>query len=121
MVICNNASCEINAVFNLTGQNKGVACKKNKKCEHPACTKIPAFNNVDEKNGKYCADHKTSLMVNVRSKKCEQPSCTKQPSFNNIGEISAKYCYDHKTALMVNVKNKTCKYPYCTKQPNFNV
>lgn len=79
---------------------------KDKACIHPGCDKIPNYNKAGEKNGIYCADHKTPGMKNVKSKTCVHPGCDKIPSFNIPGEKNRMYCSDHESPTMKNVKKR---------------
>ena len=81
------------------------------------CGKYASFNSRDEKKARFCAEHKTPNMVNVKLNACE--ICDKLPSFNIRGETRGRFCVDHKTPEMVNVKSKTCEL--CEKQPVYNI
>jgi hypothetical protein len=63
--------------------------------------KQPVFNIEGQTLARYCADHKTGGMINVKSKRCEHPDCKKQPTYNIEGQTIARYCADHKTDGMI--------------------
>jgi hypothetical protein len=89
-------------------------------CEQIGCTTRPVFNTKGETKGRFCVDHKTRDMVDVKNKKCEQIGCTTRPAFNVKGETKARFCADHKEPKMVDVISKKCEQIECTKFPTFN-
>jgi hypothetical protein len=92
-----------------------------KRCVHIGCTKIkPNFDILGGK-GRFCADHKSDDMVDVRSKQCEHLGCTKvNPKFDVSGG-KGRFCADHKSVDMVDVRSKRCEHIGCTKNPAFNI
>lgn len=84
------------------------------------CNKQPSFNFANEKIPKYCADHKETNMMSVRSDKCAQPECSKQPCFNLPDELLGKFCASHKTCEMVNVRERRCEHEGCFRKPVYN-
>ena len=82
------------------------------------CGKQAIFNVHGEKNGRFCIEHRSPEMVDVRNKKCEL--CKKRPNYNIHGEKKGRFCADHKTSEMVDVMdNRTCKQ--CKKRAAYNV
>ena len=58
---------------------------KRKRCEHPDCTRQPAFNVAGARVGRFCGAHKEAGMVDVTSKRCEHPDCASRPAFDVAG------------------------------------
>jgi len=82
-------------------------------CKHPECKKNASYNVVGLK-ARWCKEHKTPEMVNVRSKLCP---CGKQPVYNFSGESIGICCVECKKSGMINVKHKLCP---CGTRPSFN-
>ena len=82
-------------------------------CKHPECKKNAIYNVLGLKP-RWCKEHKTDEMVNVKSKLCP---CETIPSFNLPGETVGICCAQCKTSGMVNVKDKLCP---CGTRPSFN-
>ncbi len=68
---------------------------KDKKCEHPDCSKIPNYNSPGETKKRFCNEHKLEGMVDVKSKRCEHPDCEIRPTYNLPGETKARFCAEH--------------------------
>ncbi|ABT15431.1 hypothetical protein FR483_N146R [Paramecium bursaria Chlorella virus FR483] len=83
-------------------------------CKHPECKKNALYNTGGSK-AKWCKEHKTLEMINVKNKRCP---CGKNPIYNLPGENIGICCKDCKTDEMVDVKNKKCP---CGKQPVYNL
>ena len=90
-------------------------------CLHSGCEKQAIFNIEGEKNGLYCADHKTEEMIDVKNKTCDIIGCKKRPTFNIEGEIKAHFCAKHKKEGMIDVIHKKCDIIGCKKRPYFNI
>jgi len=91
-----------------------------KKCEHEGCDSRPSFN-IKGGKGRFCSQHKTVEMVDVRSKRCEHEGCDSQPSFDIKGSKTGRFCAAHKTAEMVNVISKQCEHEGCDSRPSFDI
>ena len=89
-------------------------------CEHPGCSKIPNYNHEGETKARFCVQHKTPSMIDIKNKRCEHPGCSKRPIYNHEGETKARFCVQHKTPSMLNVVNKRCEFPGCSKRPTYN-
>jgi hypothetical protein len=80
------------------------------------------FNIEGASSGRFCAQHKESNMVDVKSKRCESMGCTSSPSFNIEGASAGRFCSTHKESNMVDVKSKHCESIGCTSlTPSFNI
>lgn len=65
------------------------------KCIEEGCNIYAIYNINGENKGKYCSKHKTSNMVNVITKRCLFEGCTiLNPIFDNIGGYG-KLCFKH--------------------------
>lgn len=86
-MLCKALSCKKEATYNLTG--------------------MPA---------RYCKEHMTPSMVNVRNKMCTQHGCTKRASF---GEDELLYCKKHSQVddRNLTIDNKKC---FCGKLGNWS-
>ncbi len=102
--------------------------KPNRYCRHEDCFTTATFNDPNNKTPLFCAKHKTTGMVDVRSKKCIYEGCNRQPIYNIPGE-KAKFCGKHKTNEMEKVRYKKCAYNSmvaststitCTQSPIYN-
>lgn len=89
-----------------------------KKCEYINCEKYASYNFQNEKP-KFCSEHKTNEMVNVKHKKCLK--CDKLPYYNLPNEKIGLYCDEHKLDGMVNIKSKICQEKGCTSQASYNI
>lgn len=78
--------------------------KWNTFCKNPECLKRASFNYKNEKYSIFCASHKKTNMINLRTKKCLFLNCDKEPSYNYIGSKTRLYCILHKKEEMVNIK-----------------
>lgn len=87
-------------------------------CKFKKCSKYACYNFEGLKS-KFCKEHKSQGMVNVKSKKCEFKNCLKYPSYNYKNEKPI-FCKEHKSEGMVDVKSKICEYENCYIQPQFN-
>ena len=56
--------------------------RKRKRCEHAGCTTRPNFNLEGEKRGRFCAEHKSPGMVNVKDKRCEHAGWCGMPGIS---------------------------------------
>ena len=91
-----------------------------KTCSEQGCAKQPNFGKEGGKPTK-CSDHKTGVMIDIRSKQCAQEGCAKQANFGVPGK-HATHCTKHKDdATMKDVNNRECAQDGCTKVPNFGV
>jgi hypothetical protein len=88
-------------------------------CINDGC-KISASYNFQGLQSKFCFEHKTNEMVDIKNKKCIYQGCKLQSSFNYDGEKNGLYCSVHKKDDMINIKKKTCLEPNCTIIPIFN-
>jgi hypothetical protein len=79
-------------------------------CE--SCSKRATFDLPGGK-GRFCVQHKTAEMVDVKNKRCEHDGCDSRPTFDLPGG-KGRFCVQHKTAEMVNVKSKRCEHDGCT-------
>ena len=50
---------------------------RSKRCEFDGCNANPRYNMKGEATSIFCADHKLSGMIDVRSKRCIEPECDK--------------------------------------------
>ena len=48
--------------------------------------KIPNYGNPGDKLPKFCKDHSSEGMINIKSKRCDEPNCKKQPAYGNPGD-----------------------------------
>jgi translation initiation factor IF-3 len=90
-------------------------------CLNSTCKKTPAYGVINTKTALFCAEHKESDMVNVKSKKCQYPACKKIPVFGTAGTKVAIYCAEHKESDMVNIVGKTCQHPACKTRPSYDI
>ena len=90
------------------------------KCEHEGCNTRPSFD-IKGGKGRFCAEHKTAEMVDVKSKRCEHQGCDSLNRAFDIKGGKGRFCAEHKTAEMVDVKHKLCEYEGCDSQPSFNI
>ncbi len=88
------------------------------KCQH--CDKR-AYNVSGEKRGRFCAEHRSPDMVDVKNKTCEETGCETRPVYNVRGEKRGRFCNEHRSPDMVDVKNKTCEEAGCDTQPRYNI
>ncbi len=81
----------------------------------PVCNKHAcfAFNKSDKQ--RYCKQHATNGMINVKHSRCVVDDCNKIPNFNLRNEKVALYCKQHASAEMIDVKNKKCLNDDCNK------
>ena len=84
------------------------------------CKKKHATFNYIGMKARFCAEHKTDDMIDVRSPLCRYPKCKYRACFNILG-LNAQYCRVHKTNDMINVAGKRCVYPDCRTNPRYNV
>jgi hypothetical protein len=89
------------------------------KCSGLECTKEAIFGLSKTDPKKYCKNHKTPEMTDVRNKKCL--NCNKIPLFNFKGLKERLYCNEHKQPDMVNIVHRTCKEGDCKVQASYNV
>lgn len=75
-------------------------------CQFLKCRRKASFNYPGVDWYKYCENHKTNTMVDVRDKSCAFESCGTFPVFNAPGKKRGKYCAKHRTETMVDVVNK---------------
>ena len=73
----------------------------------------------DQLKPKYCFQHKTDEMVNVKSKLCEFPECIKRPNFNYEGTHTNRFCTTHKLKGMITT-SVLCKFTNCKTRPTYN-
>jgi hypothetical protein len=85
-------------------------------CNNEECSKKATFNVKGEK-AKFCAEHKSELMIDVLNKKCV--TCNlKQPRWNFEG-LQSEFCGDCKLDGMIEPNRKLCS---CKKtRPSFNL
>jgi len=88
------------------------------KCQQ--CNKRASFNIRGEK-ARFCAEHRSPDMVDVKHKICEEDGCEKIPAYNIRGEKKGRFCAEHRSPDMVNVISKTCEEDGCEKQPIYNI
>lgn len=88
-------------------------------CINDGC-KISASYNFQGLQSKFCFEHKTNEMVDIKNKKCIYQGCKLQSSFNYDGEKNGLYCSVHKEINMINVKRKKCVEANCNIIPIFN-
>jgi EsV-1-7 cysteine-rich motif len=84
------------------------------------CKKKHAIFNYIGMKARFCAEHKTDDMINVKHERCQHPTCKSIASCNVLG-LKAKYCAEHKTDDMINVKHKRCQHPKCKSGASYNV
>ena len=89
-----------------------------KKCEFINCIKYASYNIINEKP-KFCSEHKTTEMINVKHKKCLK--CSKLPYYNLPNEKTGLYCVEHKIEGMINIKSKICQEKKCIIQASYNL
>ena len=89
-----------------------------KKCEFINCDKYASYNILNEKP-KFCSEHKTENMINVKHKKCLK--CGKIPYYNLPYEKIGLYCDEHKLDGMINIKSIICNEKGCKKQSSYNL
>jgi hypothetical protein len=81
------------------------------------CIKTPGYNFKNLK-AKYCKEHKTDGMIDVKHASCIFDNCSNRPSYNLDTEKKPLYCQEHKTDLMININTKKCLE--CGKIPGYN-
>lgn len=93
---------------------------KTKRCEHEGCESIsPSYGIKGQGKARFCSNHKTAEMVNLRNPVCEQEGCESiSPSFDTKGG-KGRFCASHKTKEMVNVKHKRCEYEDCNIEASY--
>mmetsp|Transcript_4860 Transcript_4860/g.6672 ORF Transcript_4860/g.6672 Transcript_4860/m.6672 type:complete len:769 (+) Transcript_4860:94-2400(+) len=105
---------------NAAEKEKKSRAKKPKTCEHNGCCTEPYFNHAGEKNGRFCAKHRDSTMVDVRNKRCQTLGCEKLPCFNYRPAKRGLFCSSHKLDGMKDVIHKLCEEPGCEKRAYHN-
>jgi hypothetical protein len=106
---------------------KPIRCKEHKQeykivnmlCTNDGC-KISASYNFQGLRSKFCFEHKTNEMADIKNKTCEHDGCKLQSCFNYDGEKNGLYCSVHKEINMINVKRKKCVEANCNIIPTFN-
>ena len=95
-------------------------------CIADGCTKRASFNEPNTLGSGtrlkpiYCAQHKTSSMVNTRCKICIWPDCNRFPSFGDPQTKRREWCYTHKPANAINLTRSTCcLFEGCNKFPSW--
>lgn len=80
------------------------------KCEQDGCKKRPIFD-ISGGKGRFCINHKTIYMKDVKSKQCEyEGGCDSvNPQFDYIGG-RGRFCNIHKSLEMMNVRPKPGEY-----------
>jgi hypothetical protein len=82
------------------------------------CGKTAIYNKPGEP-ARFCKEHKSNEMVNVKHKKCKFPGCTTTPYFNYENLKSGLYCAEHKLENMINIKSPRCKT--CNNIASYNL
>lgn len=85
---------------------------KDRRCEHELCYLQPSFSLPGEKKARFCSDHSTEGMVNVRHPRCrhrDDPGaggkrCLVYPTFGDKGSKTPIFCFEHKKPDMVDIK-----------------
>ena len=85
------------------------------------CGKRAIFNNIGEKKGLFCSEHKELHMIDILNKTCEIDECRIRPTYNISGEIIPRFCKKHKELNMINVISKFCKFNECMIIPAYNI
>jgi hypothetical protein len=88
-------------------------------CNFEGCDKQSSFG-LPGGQGRFCAKHKTSEMINVKNKRCEHEGCDKRPNFGLKGE-RAMFCASHKTPEMIDVRHKMCEHGGCDTRANYDL
>jgi len=97
---------------------KGPTISKSRRlCEAVTCLKRCTFANEYNK-ARFCKEHKSPGMIDVRSRRCNEAKCNKHPAFAMEGE-KPQFCVKHKSQGMIDVVNQRCEEPLCNKQPTF--
>ncbi len=65
--------------------------------------KGPLYNHANMSRRAYCAKHKHTGMVDVKSAECKAEECDSLPSFNHANIGRGVYCAKHKNTGMVEV------------------
>lgn len=86
-----------------------------KRCEYFECKKQPRFG-IDKV--KFCSEHKTEEMINLKEKLCEEKDCSTRPNYGYKNK-KAIYCGKHKKKDMIDLKHKICEEDKCTTLANF--
>ena len=94
--------------------------KNSSQCVYEGCYLYSSFNLPNEK-AKYCKEHRSDNMVDVRHKKCGIDGCIKKPNFNERGTKIGIRCEKHKLPTMVNVLIKKCDILNCETRASFNI
>lgn len=88
------------------------------KCVQPDCTKGATFNIEGSTEVKFCKNHKTAEMINIKSKRCEFEGCDLLASFSIKGS-PRKFCSAHKSKDMMSDCKKLCANDGCILEPTF--
>mmetsp|Transcript_29700 Transcript_29700/g.48303 ORF Transcript_29700/g.48303 Transcript_29700/m.48303 type:complete len:279 (+) Transcript_29700:3-839(+) len=90
-------------------------------CEHTTgCSKKACFNFEDQKDGRFCGDHKVEGMWMVTQLRvCEHDGCTNEPSSSWKGG-RARFCTQHKLSDTSAFKRILCESTLCIKSGSFN-
>lgn len=126
--ICSIDNCSNYASFILKGIGK--LCKDHNQnnskkikyiyCYDKKCLSIGKFAIKDSEN-KYCANHKSNIMLNISSKKCKSEECIKEASYNFKEKKERIYCIDHKEVGMVSVSYKYCIEKDCFDRAYYSI
>jgi hypothetical protein len=100
-------------------EHKGEYKIANMLCTNDGC-KIIASYNFQGLRSKFCFEHKTNEMEDIKNKKCIYQGCKLQSCFNYDGEKNGLYCSVHKEINMINIKRKKCVEANCNIIPTFN-
>lgn len=90
------------------------------KCSIKDCKSVARYNIKDNKDAKFCTEHKQDNMVNVTSKVCQFDNCMLKATFDIKGGKGA-FCAKHKTADMLDIAHSYCKEEGCTSRPSYGI
>ncbi len=95
--------------------------RRSEMCVYEGCAKRASFNlpvpagSTGKNKPRYCGDHRTPEMINVRCKVCVHPQCNRFPSF---GYTERKWCKTHRPKNAVNLsRSHCCLFEGCSKFP----
>ena len=68
--------------------------------------------NIRGEKPRFCADHRSSDMVNTRDKKCEEDGCERIPRYGWLGKGTSR-CGPHRQKGMITSPNHKCESTCC--------
>lgn len=121
---CSHDTCSVRGSFSTrtVGDHKSpdmINKNKNKriKCDFVGCDVIPTFN-YKGLTPKFCKNHKTPRMINMKDKKCINKNCERL-AYYGFEHNTPLFCPNHKEENMFNVKRILCKTDNCNKRTSF--